>query len=374
MADLKNLLEITFVDSDQSVIEQRMIASYEAKTGKKLYPGDPSRLFLTAQSVIFSQLYADMDYTAKQNLLFYAEDDPLDHLAAMTETVRLDPDAAIATLRYEIDAALAFAVPVAKGVRATPDGALMFATSAYAEIPAGSLYVDVQAVCLTTGTGGNDLVAGQISRMVDTVPHVARVGNITTSAGGADKEDNDSLRERAHLAPERFSVAGPPGAYEYFAKSAHQSISDVRVYMPDDGQVSVRVLCEGGTLPDTEILAAVEDAVADERNRRPLTDQVLVSAPDVVSFDATLTYYIDRADQALAVEIQAAVDAAVAEYVLWQRSKIGRDINPDDLVGRIRSAGAKRTVLTAPVFTALEKWEVAQEGTVTVTYGGLEDE
>lgn len=53
---------------------------------------------------------------------------------------------------------------------------------------------------------------------------------------------------------------------------------------------------------------------------------------------------------------------------------MGRDINPTELTARIRNAGAKRVSVTAPVFTAVEEGKLPKAGTVTVTYGGLEDD
>ncbi|WP_295354629.1 hypothetical protein [uncultured Succinivibrio sp.] len=60
---------------------------------------------------------------------------------------------------------------------------------------------------------------------------------------------------------------------------------------------------------------------------------------------------------------------------IWQQSKIGRDINPDVLIKMVRDAGAKRCVITAPVFTTIDKDHVAQcpASNVTISYGGAED-
>ena len=64
-------------------------------------------------------------------------------------------------------------------------------------------------------------IAGQLKTLVDPVPYVASVANITTSEGGADAQTDDSYREDIHGAPERFSTAGPDGAYIYHAKRAY---------------------------------------------------------------------------------------------------------------------------------------------------------
>ena len=91
-------------------------------------------------------------------------------------------------------------------------------------------------------------------------------------------------------------------------------------------------------------------------------------------YDIDLTYYISSNDEDIAQNIQDAVDQAISDYQKWQKTKIGRDINPDELKSRIKEAGAKRSVVAAPVFTQVQKTEVAAAANITINYGGLEDE
>ncbi len=56
---------------------------------------------------------------------------------------------------------------------------------------------------------------GQINELVDPIPFVSRVENISTSYGGSDIENDDKFRARIQIAPEHFSVAGPEGAYRF---------------------------------------------------------------------------------------------------------------------------------------------------------------
>ena len=76
----------------------------------------------------------------------------------------------------------------------------------------------------------------------------------------------------------------------------------------------------------------------------------------------------------LLASITKAVDTAVEGYRLWQRSKPGRDINPDELIARMRNAGAKRVELETPVFKRLTDTQIARETSVAMTFGGVEDE
>lgn len=98
-----------------------------------------------------------------------------------------------------------------------------------------------------------------------------------------------------------------------------------------------------------------------------------VLAPAVVNYDINLTYWIDKSNSAIAVSIQNAVNDAVNDYIAWQKSKLGRDINPSELIARIKGAGAKRVEITSPAFTQVTLEQVAVASNVTVTYGGLED-
>jgi phage-related baseplate assembly protein len=131
-------------------------------------------------------------------------------------------------------------------------------------------------------------------------------------------------------------------------------------------------LLKDGEIPSQEILDAVT-AICNSRSIRPLTDQVIVAVPQVVNYDVTIEYYVEKDRATEASAIQVAVTEAVNGYIAWQKERLGRDINPSELIARVMGAGAKRTTVTSPVFTQVQPYQVAVAGTVTVTYGGLED-
>lgn len=366
------LPEISFVETDTGNIESAIITTYEALAGRTLAQGDPIRLFLLSLAAIVVQQRVLIDYSAKMNLLAYAEGDYLDHLGALVGVPRLMDSAARTTLRFVLSTILAQAVTIPVGTRATTQSGVMFATTAAAEVAAGSLTVDVKAVCTSTGAAGNGYVPGQISQFVDVIAYVASVANTTKSEGGADIESDDRLRERIQEAPEKFSTAGPDGAYKSYAKSASVLILDVSVRSPSPGAVEIRPLLTGGEIPGTEMLQLVAD-VCNPTDIRPLTDNLAVMAPDAVSYDVNLNYYINRSDATSSVAIEEAVIKAVNNYVLWQKSKLGRDINPAELTHQIRAAGASRIEVTSPVYTVLQSYQVATADNVVVTFGGLID-
>ena len=372
MSSLKNLPQINFADKSTQEIESAVITTYEAIASRTLAPGDPVRLFLEAIAAIITQQRVLIDYSAKQNLLAYSAGDYLEHIGVLVGTYRLPAAPAMTTLRFTLSEAQAQAITIPAGTRATPGNNLFFATTANAVVLAGQTTVDVEAACTVTGVIGNGYQAGQINKIVDPFQWFKSVSNTTLSEGGADQEDDDAYRERIRQAPEQFSVAGPDGAYQYWAKTASQSIIDVSVFSPAPGEVEIRPLLTGGAIPGQEILDAVDDIVND-KTIRPLTDSVSVLAPAVLNYNVTVSYWIDRQNSTSALAIQQAVTNAVTEFVTWQKSKLGRSVNPSELIARMMAVGAKRVAVTEAIYTALHKAQVAIADQVAVTYGGLED-
>ena len=367
-----NLPKIEFAAKDVSQIEADVITTYEAIAGRTLAPGDPVRLFLQAIAMLIAQQRLLIDYAAKQNLLAYASGDYLDHIGALVRTERIPAQPAVTTVRFTLSAAQPQAVIIPDGTRVTPNGQVFFAVQEDITVSAGSLQADVLAVCTAAGTVGNGWQVGQINQLVDPLPWISQVSNITVSSGGSDVEADDMYRQRIYEAPESFSVAGPEGAYKYWAKTASPLISDVAVYSPAPGEVSIRPLLKDGEIPSPDILNAV-DAICNSKSLRPLTDQVIVAAPEVVNYNIEIEYFVDQDRSTEASAIQEAVTEAVNGYISWQKEKLGRDINPSELIARVMAAGAKRVIVTSPVYTQVEPYQVAITDTVNVTFGGLED-
>jgi phage-related baseplate assembly protein len=371
---LPNLPEISFTDLDPASVESSIITTYEGIAEKTLYDGDPVRLFLEALAYIISLQNAVIDGTGKQNLLAYAIKNHLDHLGSLMDTPRLDEKPAITKERYILADPLAWAVLIPQGSRVTTgSGGLVFATDRTAEIPAGKLHVDIPVTCTVTGIRGNGLVPGQINKMVDVIPYVKSVSNVTTSALGADVEEDEPYRRRIQLAPEKFSVAGSEGAYRYHTLSVHQDIVDCAVWRPRPGWVDVRPILKGGELPGEELLKMVREHLSGKRVR-PLTDNLIVAAPELAEYRIEGGWTLRRANAPLAESIQARVTEAVEEYRLWQRSMPGRDINPTRLVSLMESAGAKHVPLVEPEFRKLEDRFIARETSVVMEFLGVEDE
>lgn len=379
---IKNTPDISFIDGKTvDDVQKALIADYEeymtAIEGRSVSLGRASahRAILNAAAV---QIYLAMQYidrAGKQNLLKYSYGDYLDNLALLRGVQRRAASAATTTLQFTASAARTSAIGIPEGTRVAAQGStLYFKTSEYAEIPAGSTSVTVSAVCTVAGAAANATAAGELTVIVDPVPYIASVTNTTDAAGGAEIEDDDTLKERIYLAPGAYSTAGAAEAYIYHAKQYSAAVGDVVVSADHDaGEVNIVFLDSDGAAPNSEMIAGLKNYLS-ANTIRPLTDEVNVAAPADVNYTISLTYYISKSDSAQAESIQAAVSSAVETFVTWQRT-IGRDINPSKLTALIIAAGAKRVVITAPSYTAVAATSCANlSGTAAVTYGGLEDD
>lgn len=371
---LSALPPISFAPQDTAAIERDVLGSYERITQQTLYPGVPERLMCEALAYREAVVNSAIDLAGKMSLLAFAKGEHLDHLGAFMGVRRLTPAPARTTLRFALAEPLAFAVPIPKGVRVAPrDGSINFATAFEAVIPAGEPEAAVTAIALESGAAGNGLVAGQVNSLVDRLPYIAEVGNTTVTLGGSDIENDEHFRERVRLAPESYSNAGSEGAYRFHVLSVHADIVAVAVDTPEPGVVDVRPVLIGGELPDATLLDLVRDKLS-ERDVRPLTDKVLVAAPDPVEYAVSGSWHLRRADAALLAPITAAVAQALETYRLWQRCEPGRDVNPTRLISLVEQAGAKRVELEQPVFTPLSRVRIARETTLDLRFAGVEDE
>jgi phage-related baseplate assembly protein len=104
-----------------------------------------------------------------------------------------------------------------------------------------------------------------------------------------------------------------------------------------------------------------------------LTDLVHACPPETVEFELDVGWHIERRRATSAAAISNAVNDAVQGWLLWQRSSLGRDINPSELIRRMMDAGAKRVSVNSPEFAALEFNQIGMASDVAVAYGGVED-
>lgn len=374
-------VEYQFVSVSVDEIIGKLTEKYEEIMNVTVHPSSPEKLFLSWVAAAIVQIYNNINYAANQNLPSRAIGENLDALAQLFYMKsRPEPTPAYATIEFEISTAQLTTVIIPAGTRVTtPDGRPVFETTEDVAIAIGDTTAQVLAECLTPGTAGNGFAIGQLSECVDIFPYFKSCTNIETTGGGSDTPTDDEFYELLKTSQNAWSSAGPKGAYIYHAKSVSTDIADVVVNSPNPGEVAIYALMTDGTPAGSAVKGLIAAACNDD-NVRPLTDLVTVEDPTAVGYDITLTYYTSSESQKSIAEIEADVTAAVNDFVTWQAGRIGRDINPSRLIQMVVEAGAKRCVVTDPVFTQLNDGsdnntpDLAVIGTITLTNGGVEDE
>lgn len=231
MSDTPEVGSTDLIVSDAGAVYDAVITSLEESVAEPLYPGDERRIFGEALAAVIASINGTIRDAARQTMLRYARGEVLDALGARLRVERLPGEPSRTVLEFALGAPREEPTDIPAGTRATPDGAVYFATDEAVTVPAGQLTATAAASCTEAGFAANGYGPGAIATMVDLVPYVATVRNIEASHGGDDGEPYDEegdarLRERVRSATSGLSTAGPEKGYAHWAMSADAGISD----------------------------------------------------------------------------------------------------------------------------------------------------
>ena len=363
------MADFDFIETDSAKLYTSIIGSLMDSCDEALYPGDERRIFGEGIVALFVSMFSLFNDKAKQRTLRYARGNVLDAIGDRHSIPRLAPTKATAVFRFSVAVSQGENIIIPAGTRITADGGVYFATLETSVLPAWSTFVDIEAECTTGGSDYNGYAVGTVSTLVDLIPYISNVANITASAGGDDGEPytevgDEKYRERIRLSPAIQSTAGPESAYRYFVLSADPNIIDVAIDCPEDepNVVNLYPLMVGGALPGEAVMQKVQDALSDDV--RPMTDKVNVVSPTAVEYQLEIKYYCTKDDEASTIETIEGDGGAIDQYNEWQTAALARDINPDQLRRFILApktgTGAMRVDVIKPTFAELSKAQVAK--------------
>src|SRR6202161_3292205 len=350
---------------DPNLILADMNAEFEAASGRTLQPAQVERLLINLYAYRESLVRNAIQYAAEQNLLAFASFPMIDYLGQLLNVTRLASQAAV-TMPFTIGAGT---------LVGTNDGQFAFATSATITIAAGGTIASVAAPATAPGAGANGYLGGEGSVQLNPNALIASVTNTSTTTGGSAPETDDHLRTRIQAAPNQFSVAGPIGAYRFFAIGADPSIVDAQIISPAPGSVNAYILTGPVTqqpspapnsagVANSALLAKVA-TVLNADTIRPLTDTVNVLAVTEVDYQitGTVTLYSD-ADPTATI---TAATAAAEELALELAAKIQRDLVPSQIIAALSVAGVYGVALTSPILTSLTAGQWANCTMISLT-------
>ena len=229
-------LELEFIDTDSESIYEKIKESIENTIGESLYPGDERDVFANALSYVIIAAFNSVNDACQQKMLRYARGTTLDALGEGRGVMRKMSETASVTLKFSVAQSMASNIVIPSGIRVTGDYEHYFITDDTVVINSGETSTTVDATAEIGGSDYNGLEAGTITTIVDIskIPLVSSVTNITTSAGGADEEEDDVYRERIREAENAYSTAGTAKAYKYWALTADSTVTDAVVSLEDE--------------------------------------------------------------------------------------------------------------------------------------------
>lgn len=170
-------------------------------------------------------------------------------------------------------------------------------------------------------------------------------------------ESDEALRERALLAWDALSVAGPREAYRYHARTADGAVMDAEPTSPNPGVVDVYILAATGDgTPSAELLTKVADYLTNE-DRVPLTDNVHVKAAQILPYTLTISLFIPAAGPSAAA-ITAEAERRLTE-VINPRRRIGVEVPRSLLEAALHVPGVRKVELVGWVDITPEAHQAA---------------
>lgn len=215
---------------------------------------------------------------------------------------------------------------------------------------------------------GKDLeqLAGNVNveRLVVTPANSAAVPPIV-----AVMESDDSLRERAQMAWEGLSTAGPRNSYILHARSADGRVADATAESPAPAEVVVTVqgLTGDGSVDQT-LLNIVSQYLSDD-DRRPVADRLTVQSATVLPYQVDAVLYLATTGPE-AEPIREAAQARLVTFIS-QRRRLGVEISESAIHAALHVEGVRKVVLHDWVDITPNEAEAAYCTGYSVTVGAL---
>lgn len=156
-------------------------------------------------------------------------------------------------------------------------------------------------------------------------------------------ESDDSLRERAQMAWEGLSTAGPRNSYIFHARAADGRVADATAESPSPAVavVTVQSLLGDGTA-SADLLALVNTYLSDE-DRRPVADRLLVQGAQILNYQVKAQLFLLSSGPE-SEPILAAAEQRLLAYV-HQRRRLGMEVSESALHAALHVEGVRKVEL-----------------------------
>ncbi|HCE6798067.1 TPA: baseplate J/gp47 family protein [Pseudomonas aeruginosa] len=156
-------------------------------------------------------------------------------------------------------------------------------------------------------------------------------------------EDDDSLRERAQMAWEGLSTAGPRNSYIFHARAADGRVGDASAVSPSPAVVVVTVQAAQGNGSAPADLLAIVDTYLNDADRRPVADRLTVQSAEVLEYRVDATLYLAT----IGPESEPILDAARARLTAYvhQRRRLGMEVSESAVHAALHVEGVSKVTI-----------------------------
>ncbi|WP_420010995.1 baseplate J/gp47 family protein [Tateyamaria sp.] len=350
-----------FVTAESDRILEKLKGFFEDETGRTLSPSQSEMYLLETAAYMFA-IRANEDQLGFENcFVAWAQEKFLEARGIGRNTERLQPSRATTTVRFATEAPALTRIRIPAGTRVSdPAGQAQFLTQSVAYIEVDGSEINVAAEATQPGSFANGFPAASLTSIVDPVPGIAKVTNLTETGNGADIEALSRYRARVALAFERIGDGLSKERYLTDVLGWNARCIAVEITRPQPGHVNIYPLMDTGA-PNAEELASLL-SIFDESNIHQ-GDFIQTFAPEAYEFSFTLALTLSNpdAEEPARAAVQAVLDT-------WTQS-LGGYIAPSEL---IRVAKEQAGVVEADIpglgltLVAATKWRKGTIANVTV--------
>ena len=281
---------------------------YQRLTGLRLNDGGDMAIRFYAAAAQLQSLWIQEDYVKRQIFPQTAQGKYLDLHAQLRGIERIAATTAVGNIRFGLASVSTSAVSIQPGVRCATESGLEFVTTVPAVIPAGMQNCGVPAKAIVPGKAGN-IPANSIVTMMLPPVGITSCGNLYAFIGGADGEDDESLRARI-LQSYKLMPNGANKAYYETQVLNIEGVAAASVIPKARGVGTVDVIIAGEDgVPDSALLQEVADVL---NSTREICVSIQVLPPRIGSVDITLS--VKPADGYAFAGVKAAAAERVRAY------------------------------------------------------------
>ena len=337
-----------------------MAAAFVEQTGLEAGAAGDLAVRLYAVAAEVYGLYLQADWTWRQCFPQTAAGEYLDLHAALRGVERKGTCRAEGIIRFSVPRAGETARTIPAGTVCMTAGLVRFETTQEATLPAGELSVDAPARALEPGAAGN-AAAGTILTMAVAPAGIAACTNPAGFTGGADREDDESLRKRV-LDTYRRLANGANAAYYAQSAMTFGEVAAVSVLPRKRGVGTVDVVIS--TLSGVPGEALVEQVREKLAKAREIAVDVEVYGPTLQTVDVAVKVQVEgnRDAERVLAEVRNALQG------WFSGTRLGQPVLQAELGSLIYAVeGVANYAITAPTADlALSPEILPVLGTLTV--------